>query len=163
MFQPPSPQSCTGKIEEFFLFGAFLEASMIDRKNGEKPITFEVTIGECLASEGTSGPRASGCSLLSPAPQPWWEGKRDHFPKHVLQCGHCTQCLPMAHTAHACRAHSACPWSIQHMPVLHTATVHGAYTDPSTFPSPGLSLSPPTNPWRHRHWRAGWGREGKGL
>ncbi|KAK1333225.1 hypothetical protein QTO34_006765, partial [Cnephaeus nilssonii] len=43
--QPPSPQSCTGKIEEFFLFGAFLEASMIDRKNGEKPITFEVTIG----------------------------------------------------------------------------------------------------------------------
>lgn len=34
-------------MEEFFLFGAFLEASMIDRKNGDKPITFEVTIGEC--------------------------------------------------------------------------------------------------------------------
>ncbi|XP_054979190.1 otoferlin isoform X1 [Sorex araneus] len=41
----PVSESCTGKIEEFFLFGAFLEASMIDRKNGEKPITFEVTIG----------------------------------------------------------------------------------------------------------------------
>jgi hypothetical protein len=41
------PQSCTGRMEEFFLFGAFLEASMIDRKNGDKPITFEVTIGEC--------------------------------------------------------------------------------------------------------------------
>ncbi|KAK2092190.1 hypothetical protein P7K49_028718 [Saguinus oedipus] len=32
-------------MEEFFLFGAFLEASMIDRRNGDKPITFEVTIG----------------------------------------------------------------------------------------------------------------------
>ncbi|KAF6105297.1 otoferlin [Phyllostomus discolor] len=41
----PVSESCTGKIEEFFLFGAFLEASMIDRKNGDKPVTFEVTIG----------------------------------------------------------------------------------------------------------------------
>ncbi|KAM5317521.1 otoferlin isoform 2-T2 [Glossophaga mutica] len=41
----PVSESCAGKIEEFFLFGAFLEASMIDRKNGDKPITFEVTIG----------------------------------------------------------------------------------------------------------------------
>ncbi|XP_035946138.1 otoferlin isoform X4 [Halichoerus grypus] len=41
----PISESCTGKMEEFFLFGAFLEASMIDRKNGDKPITFEVTIG----------------------------------------------------------------------------------------------------------------------
>ncbi|XP_033874306.1 otoferlin isoform X1 [Acipenser ruthenus] len=35
----------TGKIEEFFLFGAFLEATMVDRKIGDKPISFEVTIG----------------------------------------------------------------------------------------------------------------------
>ncbi|XP_007937072.1 otoferlin [Orycteropus afer afer] len=41
----PVSESCTGKMEEFFLFGAFLEASMIDRKNGDKSITFEVTIG----------------------------------------------------------------------------------------------------------------------
>lgn len=39
------PQNCTGKMEEFFLFGSFLEATMIDRKNGDKPINFEVTIG----------------------------------------------------------------------------------------------------------------------
>uniref|UniRef100_A0A8C9U5C9 Otoferlin n=1 Tax=Scleropages formosus TaxID=113540 RepID=A0A8C9U5C9_SCLFO len=32
-------------IEEFFLFGAFLEATMIDRKIGDKPINFEVAIG----------------------------------------------------------------------------------------------------------------------
>ncbi|KAM9563364.1 otoferlin isoform 16-T16 [Guaruba guarouba] len=38
-------QNCTGKMEEFFLFGAFLEATMIDRKIGDKPINFEVTIG----------------------------------------------------------------------------------------------------------------------
>uniref|UniRef100_A0A8C4ZWF9 Otoferlin a n=1 Tax=Gadus morhua TaxID=8049 RepID=A0A8C4ZWF9_GADMO len=33
------------KIEEFFLFGSFLEATMIDRKIGDKSISFEVTIG----------------------------------------------------------------------------------------------------------------------
>ncbi|XP_032911663.1 otoferlin isoform X5 [Catharus ustulatus] len=37
--------NCSGKMEEFFLFGAFLEATMIDRKIGDKPIHFEVTIG----------------------------------------------------------------------------------------------------------------------
>ncbi|MCI4389544.1 hypothetical protein PGIGA_G00099320 [Pangasianodon gigas] len=35
----------TGKVEDFFLFGSFLEATMIDRKIGDKPINFEVTIG----------------------------------------------------------------------------------------------------------------------
>uniref|UniRef100_A0A8D3CQE5 Otoferlin a n=1 Tax=Scophthalmus maximus TaxID=52904 RepID=A0A8D3CQE5_SCOMX len=35
----------TGKIEEFFLFGSFLEATMIDRKIGDKPISFEITLG----------------------------------------------------------------------------------------------------------------------
>uniref|UniRef100_A0A8B9RI62 Otoferlin b n=1 Tax=Astyanax mexicanus TaxID=7994 RepID=A0A8B9RI62_ASTMX len=38
-------RNAAGKIEEFFLFGAFLEATMIDRKIGDKPINFEVTIG----------------------------------------------------------------------------------------------------------------------
>uniref|UniRef100_A0A3B4H5A1 Otoferlin n=1 Tax=Pundamilia nyererei TaxID=303518 RepID=A0A3B4H5A1_9CICH len=38
-------ESATGKIEEFFVFGSFLEATMIDRKTGDKPISFEITIG----------------------------------------------------------------------------------------------------------------------
>ncbi|KAM8847475.1 otoferlin isoform 6-T6 [Synchiropus picturatus] len=38
-------ESATGKMEEFFLFGSFLEATMIDRKIGDKPIYFEITIG----------------------------------------------------------------------------------------------------------------------
>uniref|UniRef100_A0A9J8C3F8 Otoferlin n=1 Tax=Cyprinus carpio carpio TaxID=630221 RepID=A0A9J8C3F8_CYPCA len=38
-------ESATGKMEEFFLFGSFLEATMIDRKIGDKAISFEVTIG----------------------------------------------------------------------------------------------------------------------
>ncbi|XP_040455053.1 otoferlin isoform X13 [Falco naumanni] len=42
---PSVADNCTGKMEEFFLFGAFLEATMIDRKIGDKPINFEVTIG----------------------------------------------------------------------------------------------------------------------
>ncbi|XP_053565469.1 otoferlin [Bombina bombina] len=41
----PVADNCTGKMEEFFLFGAFLEATMLDRKIGDKPINFEVTIG----------------------------------------------------------------------------------------------------------------------
>lgn len=41
-------QTATGKVEEFFLFGSFLEATMIDRKIGDKPINFEVTIGKPL-------------------------------------------------------------------------------------------------------------------
>lgn len=39
-------------MEEFFLFGAFLEATMIDRKIGDKPINFEVTIGWFFFVEG---------------------------------------------------------------------------------------------------------------
>ncbi|XP_032877367.1 otoferlin isoform X1 [Amblyraja radiata] len=37
--------TATGKTEEFFLFGAFLEATMLDRRIGDKPVSFEVTIG----------------------------------------------------------------------------------------------------------------------
>ncbi|KFP68088.1 Fer-1-like 6, partial [Cariama cristata] len=33
------------KFEEFLLFGTFFEATMIDRKVGDKPITFEVSVG----------------------------------------------------------------------------------------------------------------------
>ncbi|XP_068198937.1 otoferlin isoform X3 [Antennarius striatus] len=38
-------ESATGRMDEFFLFGSFLEATMIDRKIGDKAITFEITIG----------------------------------------------------------------------------------------------------------------------
>ncbi|XP_031731299.1 otoferlin isoform X3 [Anarrhichthys ocellatus] len=38
-------ESATGKIDEFFLFGSCLEATMIDRKIGDKAISFEITIG----------------------------------------------------------------------------------------------------------------------
>uniref|UniRef100_G3TA01 Otoferlin n=1 Tax=Loxodonta africana TaxID=9785 RepID=G3TA01_LOXAF len=61
----PISESCTGKMEEFFLFGAFLEASMVDRKNGDKPITFEVTIGNY-------GNKVDGLSRPQ-RPRPWKE------------------------------------------------------------------------------------------
>ncbi|CAB1340033.1 unnamed protein product, partial [Coregonus sp. 'balchen'] len=52
--------SATGKIEEFFLFGSFLEATMIDRKIGDKPISFEVTIGNYGNQiDGVSKPSAA--------------------------------------------------------------------------------------------------------
>uniref|UniRef100_G3S4D1 Fer-1 like family member 6 n=1 Tax=Gorilla gorilla gorilla TaxID=9595 RepID=G3S4D1_GORGO len=39
------PEIVPEKNEEFLLFGAFFEATMIDRKIGDKPISFEVSIG----------------------------------------------------------------------------------------------------------------------
>lgn len=38
------------KIEDFLLFGALFEASMIDRKIGDKPISFEFSLGEIHAA-----------------------------------------------------------------------------------------------------------------
>jgi hypothetical protein len=60
-------------VEEFFLFGAFLEASMIDRKNGDKPITFEVTIGKCQAKDRVIRPQGSAgnCWILNPSLWGW--------------------------------------------------------------------------------------------
>ncbi|XP_021108036.1 fer-1-like protein 6 isoform X1 [Heterocephalus glaber] len=40
-----APEIIPEKYEEFLLFGAFFEATMIDRKIGDKPISFEVSIG----------------------------------------------------------------------------------------------------------------------
>uniref|UniRef100_H2Z080 C2 domain-containing protein n=1 Tax=Ciona savignyi TaxID=51511 RepID=H2Z080_CIOSA len=37
---------CFVFMDEFFLFGSFLEANMIDRTMADKPVTFEVTIGD---------------------------------------------------------------------------------------------------------------------
>ncbi|KAG8515514.1 Fer-1-like protein 6, partial [Galemys pyrenaicus] len=39
------PEILPEKCEEFLLFGAFFEATMIDRRIGDKPISFEVSIG----------------------------------------------------------------------------------------------------------------------
>ncbi|KAJ8009618.1 hypothetical protein DPEC_G00090770 [Dallia pectoralis] len=60
-------ESTTGKVEEFFLFGSFLEATMIDRKIGDKPICFEVTIGNY-------GNRIDGVSKTSTAKKKRKEG-----------------------------------------------------------------------------------------
>ncbi|XP_033011708.1 fer-1-like protein 6 [Lacerta agilis] len=39
------PEIHEEQFEEFLLFGAFFEATMIDRKFGDKPISFEVSVG----------------------------------------------------------------------------------------------------------------------
>ncbi|XP_025026309.1 fer-1-like protein 6 [Python bivittatus] len=39
------PEIHEEQLEEFLLFGAFFEATMIDRKVGDKPISFEVSVG----------------------------------------------------------------------------------------------------------------------
>ncbi|XP_062857468.1 otoferlin isoform X2 [Trichomycterus rosablanca] len=58
----------TGRVEEFFLFGSFLEATMIDRRIGDKLINFEVTIGNygnqidgvSKPAQGKKKPRGDG-------------------------------------------------------------------------------------------------------
>ncbi|XP_042356383.1 otoferlin-like [Plectropomus leopardus] len=63
---PNISETATGKVEEFFLFGSFLEATMIDRKIGDKPINFEVTIGyygneiDGVARPKTKGKKGGG-------------------------------------------------------------------------------------------------------
>ncbi|NXH42886.1 OTOF protein, partial [Dicaeum eximium] len=61
------------KFEEFLLFGTVFEATMIDRKFGDKPIIFEVSIGKCVQvlSKARREPQEQGehpttflCSLL---------------------------------------------------------------------------------------------------
>ena len=47
---------------------------MIDRKNGDKPITFEVTVGESWAHRGVFGPRDCRVVTAGPAAQPSGEG-----------------------------------------------------------------------------------------
>lgn len=39
-------QSACGRPEQFFVFSSILEATMIDKKLGEKPISFELSIGK---------------------------------------------------------------------------------------------------------------------
>ncbi|KAL4236528.1 C2 domain [Mactra antiquata] len=41
----PLPDNSTGRYEEYFLFGCILEASMIERRIGDKPVHFEISIG----------------------------------------------------------------------------------------------------------------------
>lgn len=41
----PVNESSYGKNEEFFLFATILDASMIDKKLGDKPVYFELSIG----------------------------------------------------------------------------------------------------------------------
>lgn len=53
---------------------------MIDRKNGDKPITFEVTIGESWAHRGVFGPGDCRAVTAGPAAQLSGEGDFDHFP-----------------------------------------------------------------------------------
>uniref|UniRef100_A0A673XLT2 Otoferlin n=1 Tax=Salmo trutta TaxID=8032 RepID=A0A673XLT2_SALTR len=54
------PVSNISEVKEFFLFGSFLEATMIDRKIGDKPISFEVTIGNYGNQiDGVSKPTAA--------------------------------------------------------------------------------------------------------
>ena len=38
-------QSAAGRLDQFLLFGTILEATMVDKKIGDKPIYFELTIG----------------------------------------------------------------------------------------------------------------------
>ncbi|KAM9308456.1 fer-1-like protein 6 [Gastrophryne carolinensis] len=39
------PEIHEEKLEDFFLFGSFFEATLIDRRIGDKPMSFEVTVG----------------------------------------------------------------------------------------------------------------------
>ncbi|KAM4529507.1 otoferlin isoform 9-T9 [Fundulus diaphanus] len=71
-------ESATGKVEEFFLFGSFLEATMIDRKIGDKPISFEITIGNY-------GNQIDGVSKSSSVKKKKKEGENEEEENELIQ------------------------------------------------------------------------------
>ncbi|XP_034017505.1 otoferlin isoform X1 [Thalassophryne amazonica] len=71
-------ESATGKIDEFFLFGSFLEATMIDRKIGDKAISFEITIGNY-------GNQIDGISKPSLAKKTKREGENEEEESELIQ------------------------------------------------------------------------------
>uniref|UniRef100_A0A4W6ERR3 Otoferlin a n=1 Tax=Lates calcarifer TaxID=8187 RepID=A0A4W6ERR3_LATCA len=75
---PSLHQSVTGKIEEFFLFGSFLEATMIDRKIGDKAISFEITIGNY-------GNQIDGVSKPSSAKKKKKDGENEEEESELIQ------------------------------------------------------------------------------
>lgn len=56
----PISESSYAKMEEFFLFSTLFDASMIDRKLSDKPIYFELSIGN--AGNSIDGHNESQCS-----------------------------------------------------------------------------------------------------
>uniref|UniRef100_A0A7N6BSD7 C2 domain-containing protein n=1 Tax=Anabas testudineus TaxID=64144 RepID=A0A7N6BSD7_ANATE len=70
--------SATGKMEEFFLFGSFLEATMIDRKIGDKAISFEITIGNY-------GNQIDGVSKLSSTKKKKKDGESEEEENELIQ------------------------------------------------------------------------------
>ncbi|BFZ16669.1 hypothetical protein BsWGS_19709 [Bradybaena similaris] len=61
----PISETAAGRLEEYFLFGTFLEATMIDRKIGDKPIYFEMSIGNAgntMDGYSSPGQKSSGDS-----------------------------------------------------------------------------------------------------
>ncbi|XP_076612934.1 otoferlin isoform X11 [Chaetodon auriga] len=71
-------ESATGKIDEFFLFGSFLEATMIDRKIGDKTISFEITIGNY-------GNQIDGVSKPSSAKKKKKDGESEEEESELIQ------------------------------------------------------------------------------
>ncbi|XP_038583171.1 otoferlin isoform X3 [Micropterus salmoides] len=71
-------ESATGKIDEFFLFGSFLEATMIDRKIGDKAISFEITIGNY-------GNQIDGVSKPSSAKKRKKDGENEEEENELIQ------------------------------------------------------------------------------
>nr|XP_061799780.1 fer-1-like protein 6 [Nerophis lumbriciformis] len=62
----PPPTLDTENTEDFILFGALFEATLIDRKIGDKPITFEFSLGNC----GNVQEPAGQPSMSAPSPAP---------------------------------------------------------------------------------------------
>ncbi|KAF7653671.1 hypothetical protein LDENG_00080210 [Lucifuga dentata] len=66
-----SPPEVNTDRETFILFGALFEATMIDRKIGDKPISFEFSLGNygnILESAGQASSSSSSISITSPSP-----------------------------------------------------------------------------------------------
>lgn len=57
----PIAESSYAKVEDFFLFSTLMEATMIDRKLADKPVYFELSIGN--AGNSLDGHNESQCAV----------------------------------------------------------------------------------------------------
>uniref|UniRef100_A0A8B9DCQ9 C2 domain-containing protein n=1 Tax=Anser cygnoides TaxID=8845 RepID=A0A8B9DCQ9_ANSCY len=98
----PLPVNALGKKEEFLLFAAFFEATMMDSSLGSKPVSFEVSIGnygkaeEVVTKVRKKGEKGEGREEKQPLLDPGSDSEMDvEVLGPVLAPSY--SCLPMTH------------------------------------------------------------------
>lgn len=78
----PISESSYSKNEEFFLFSAILEASMLDKKLSDRPVCFELSMGN--AGNSLDGQNESQCYNMSDDEEFGKNNEQDYYLRRIL-------------------------------------------------------------------------------